>query len=109
MAEKPKRIHIDREAGWLEMDWQDAGQLRIMLSLVRRACPCALCEDLRQEEESGLGLEMISPEQTPSIELKDAVAVGNYAIQIRWADGHDTGIYTYSYLKQLAQDVSSCN
>jgi len=106
VAEKPKRIHVDRQGGWLEMDWKDDGLLRIMLPVVRRACPCALCEDLRQEEANGPDLQMIAPEQTPSVELKGVVTVGNYAIQISWADGHDTGIYTYSFLKQLAQDVS---
>ena len=108
MAEKPKTIHVDRAKGWLEMDWSEEGVLRVMLSNVRKACPCALCVDLRAEQTMDTNLEMITVEKTPSVELSDVAPVGNYAIQIRWADGHDTGIYTYSYLKQLAQDVSSC-
>jgi DUF971 family protein len=27
--------------------------------------------------------------------------VGNYAIKVRWSDGHDTGIYTYEFLLSL--------
>ncbi|MDE2699754.1 MAG: hypothetical protein OXI23_12865 [Gemmatimonadota bacterium] len=42
MAEKPKRIRVDRAGGWLEMDWADDGILRVQLSDVRKACPCAL-------------------------------------------------------------------
>ena len=108
MSEKPKKIHVDRAAGWLEMDWPEVGILRVLLPAVRQACPCALCEGLRVEQSDDSQLQMITPEKTPSAELSDVVPVGNYAIQIRWADGHDTGIYTYSYLKELAQGVSSC-
>ena len=100
MAEKPRRIRIDRAEGWLEMDWADDGVLRVRLSDVRKACPCALCGDMRAKQDEQL--QMITAEQIPSIDLSDVIPVGNYAIQIRWTDGHDTGIYTYSYLKQLA-------
>ena len=100
MSEKPRRIHVERAKGWLEMDWADDGILRVKLSDVRKACPCALCADLRAKQDEQL--QMITAEQTPSADLSDVVPVGNYAIQIRWTDGHDTGIYTYSYLKQLA-------
>ena len=30
----------------------------------------------------------------------DVRLVGNYAISIRFADGHDTGIYTYQMLRE---------
>ena len=100
MAEKPKRIRVDRAEGWLEMDWVGDGILRVSLSDMRKACPCALCGDIRAKQDAQL--QMITVDQTPSVDLSDVIPVGNYAIQIRWADGHDTGIYTYSYLKQLA-------
>ncbi len=104
MTEKPKRIRVHRAGGWLEMDWADHGVLRVMLREVRKACPCALCEGLRAERDAQL--QMITADKTPSVELSEVVPVGNYAIQIRWTDGHDTGIYTYSYLKQLALAAS---
>lgn len=105
MAEKPKRIRVDRAEGWLEMEWADDGVLRVMLREVRKACPCALCEGLRVKQD--MHLQMITADQTPSVELSAIVPVGNYALQFRWADGHDTGLYTYSHLKQLALAASS--
>jgi DUF971 family protein len=30
-----------------------------------------------------------------------AEMVGNYALRIRFSDGHDTGIYTWSYLREI--------
>lgn len=106
MAEKPNRIRVDRAGGWLEMEWAGQGVLRVRLHEVRKACPCALCEGLRAAQDAQL--QMITPAQTPSIELTEIVPVGHYALQFRWADGHDTGLYTYSHLKQLALTASSC-
>ncbi len=34
-------------------------------------------------------------------EIKNIETVGDYAIQITWRDGHNTGIYSWDYLKDL--------
>jgi DUF971 family protein len=104
VADIPKRIQVDRAGGWLELEWSDGGVKRALLSELRQACPCALCEDLRTDATQNEGLHMITAEEIPSAELSEVTPVGNYAIQIRWSDGHDTGIYTYSLLKHLARD-----
>ena len=31
----------------------------------------------------------------------DAELVGNYAIRIRFSDGHDTGIFSWTYLRSI--------
>ena len=41
---------------------------------------------------------MITPEM---FLVKNIETVGEYAIQITWKDGHNTGIYTYDYLQEL--------
>jgi len=40
-------------------------------------------------------------------ELAEISAVGNYAIQFQWKDGHNTGIYTFDYLRALCP-CSAC-
>jgi DUF971 family protein len=35
------------------------------------------------------------------------VGVGHYAVKLRFDDGHDTGIYSWAYLQQLAADKQS--
>ena len=100
----PRRIDIRRKEGLLEVAWRDGAVHRIGLSDLRRACPCALCEDRRERQEKEGGLRVIGgDEMAVSVEVLDVVAVGRYAIQIRWGDGHDTGIYTYGYLRKLTQ------
>ena len=37
-----------------------------------------------------------------NVALDDIKAVGNYALQLYFSDGHDSGIYSFSYLHELA-------
>ena len=39
-------------------------------------------------------------------ELKSLTSVGQYAIQIAWGDAHDTGIYSWEYLRMLEQELA---
>ena len=102
----PLRIHIRREAGDMEIEWKDVGVRRIGLRDLRRRCPCAVCEGLREQQRKQAGLHMITDaEAAATAEVLDAIPVGRYAIQIRWGDGHDTGIYPYDYLRRLSSEL----
>lgn len=37
----------------------------------------------------------------PDISIREATLVGNYALQLHFDDGHNTGIYSWEYLRQL--------
>ena len=37
------------------------------------------------------------------ISIEDMSLVGNYALQFRWSDGHDTGIYSWETLYNLGK------
>ena len=64
-------------------------------------------ERLRVESPSA-EVQGHSPSQKKMIVGKENVAivaiqpVGNYAIKIVFDDGHDTGLYTWDYLRKLA-------
>jgi DUF971 family protein len=71
------------------------------LSMLRRSCPCALC----QGEPDALG-RVVRPIQelgAGAFLLQKFETVGGYAIQFFWGDGHSSGIYSYSYLQKLAE------
>ena len=79
----------------------DGFEAYLPLPMLRRACPCALC----QGEPDALG-RVIRPkvEHGPrSFDLLKFDVVGGYAIQLSWADGHASGIYTFAYLQKLAK------
>ncbi len=84
----------------LQISWDDDSQAILELKYLRDECPCASCkgETILLKTYRPPKPANISPE---SYKLKDIQPVGNYAVQLAWKDGHNTGIYTWNYLKQL--------
>jgi DUF971 family protein len=78
----------------------DSHEAYLPLAMLRRACPCAAC----QGEPDALG-RVVRPmvEHGPrAFELQRFEQVGGYALQLFWADGHSSGIYSFAYLRKLA-------
>ena len=78
----------------------DSFEAYLPLAMLRRACPCAAC----QGEPDALG-RVVKPlvEHGPrAFELSRFEQMGGYALQLFWADGHSSGIYSFSYLRKLA-------
>ena len=85
----------------LAVKWDDGTEQFIRLENLRRACPCAGCKG----EVDILGNLYKTPDKpyTPNaFQLVKISSVGGYAIQPTWADGHNTGIYSYEYLRRVA-------
>ncbi len=93
---------IQQIGGELAIKWPDGRESFIPLEKLRRGCPCAGCGG----ETDILGNVYKNPEQPLSataFQLIRLVSVGGYAIQPVWADGHATGIFSFDYLKQVAE------
>jgi DUF971 family protein len=89
--------------GELAIKWDDGSENFIPLEKLRRRCPCAGCKG----KTDILGNVYKNPEQkfsAAAFQLVRAVRVGGYAIQPVWADGHATGIYSFDYLKRVADE-----
>ena len=100
------KLDVAKETGIMSVVWDDGSCQELQLSDLRRLCPCAVCEGNRAKQTSD-ALHMISPDElNASAAVSDVVPVGRYAIQIRWQDGHDTGIYTYDFLRALGTESS---
>jgi len=87
----------------LAVKWNDGGESFISLEKLRRCCPCADCKG----ETDILGNVYKNPEAgltPPAFQLTRIVSVGGYAIQPVWADGHATGIYSFEYLRRVAEE-----
>jgi len=99
---EPKNIQqIGNE---LAIQWNDGTESFLNLEFLRRACPCAACGG----EPDVLGnIDRPNVSYSPeSFELVGFDLVGGYAVQPRWRDGHATGIYSFTYLRRLAQASS---
>ena len=84
----------------LAVKWDDGGESFIPLEKLRRYCPCAGCKG----EVDVLGnLHRGSDVTLPpaAFDLVRIACVGGYGIQPVWADGHNTGIYPFDYLRRL--------
>ena len=80
----------------LRISWADEKVCDYDAARLRRACPCAQCVNEWTGERT-LKAEAISDE----VEIKDVSIVGRYALNFRWSDGHETGIYSFQYLRDL--------
>ena len=86
----------------LAIKWDDGQESFISLERLRRSCPCAGCKG----ETDILGNVYKNPERplaANAFELTSINRVGGYALQPAWADGHDSGIYSYEYLRRVAE------
>lgn len=84
----------------LALAWGDGSEGYIPLKKLRIHCPCAVC----QGEPDAMG-RVVKPEVSHterSFQLLTVQQVGGYALQLKWADGHSTGIYSYDFLRNLA-------
>ena len=85
----------------LAIAWNDGTESFLNLELLRRACPCAACGG-----EPGVLGQVVRPHVSYTNKSFEPIGfdlVGGYALQPRWADGHSTGIYSFTYLRRLAQ------
>jgi DUF971 family protein len=87
----------------LAVRWDDGSESFIPLKRLRHACPCAGCKG----EMDIMGNIYKNPEKplTPAaFELVRIASVGGYAVQPAWADGHNSGIYSFEYLRRVAAE-----
>jgi DUF971 family protein len=95
-ANQPTRINADRESGLVTIEWSDGHRSEFDAVGLRLLCPCAFC----QGEAGRPGWLDTNPTLTPEqTQLLGMRLVGAYALAPTWADGHDTGYYTYEALR----------
>lgn len=98
---RPQNLTVDRQSGTLEIIWRDGHRSLYPLAGLRAACPCAECRGGHEAMSQPLPRSLLHTRPAGSVELRDAFLVGHYALGIAWADGHDSGIYTWPLLRGL--------
>ena len=79
--------------------WDDGSESVLELRELRKRCPCATCLAER-DKQSKMYIPLFAENQ---VTVKSIIQVGNYAVQITWNDGHNTGIYEYNFLKRFSE------
>lgn len=97
-----RRVSAAGGADAIEIEWSDGIRTRYAPRLLRDACPCATCREKRTAPAPLGGLTVLRPEELVPLAVTGMHPVGQYAYSIGFTDGHDTGIYTLEYLRELA-------
>ncbi len=113
-AVTPKAVRVDRTGGsgmWIE--WKDGHQSHYSFPWLRNACPCANCNEERDADGRRPGeAKKQSPGLLPIYKAppkpEEINAVGRYAISFHWNDGHQTGIYSWEYLRSFCGCAQCC-
>ncbi len=99
------KVHVSTGAG-VDITWSDGHASHYDFVYLRDQCPCALCEEDRKKKPalaSGPTAPATAalPMFKPKAKARGAKAMGHYAIQIDFTDGHSTGIYSFEYLRTI--------
>jgi DUF971 family protein len=109
IAVTPEKVRVLLSEGkGLEIDWVDGHKSAWSFAWLRDACPCATCVEERKLEGRKPGQPKprptaVLPMYTPPAKPASAHAVGRYALQFNWQDGHTSGIYSWEYLRRVCQ------
>jgi DUF971 family protein len=103
----PEHIAVSKSRG-IEIDWKDGHHSSYGVGYLRDWCPCATCTGAhgtqpRAKTSAAAPAPAANPFQMykPKERMVSIEPVGNYALRIVWADGHNTGIYSYDHLRHI--------
>lgn len=104
MRNRPLNIVADRARRVLTITWGDGRDGYYSFAGLRAVCPCVLCQGGHANMGQPADKLLLRRAQDDDLNLDAIIPVGTYAVQFRWNDGHDSGIYTWDYLYEAGQD-----
>jgi DUF971 family protein len=91
---------IDVSSERLHIKWSDNHVSDFPARYLRAACQCAKCVS------EITGAPLLDSSKIPAgLTILTAQPMGNYAVNIKFSDHHDTGIYTYENLREICPCV----
>jgi DUF971 family protein len=104
---EPKAVKVHKTSGTgVEIEWQDGHRSSYSFTFLRDACPCALCTEEREKANRKPGdplgavqgaLPMFKALARPT----EVEPIGKYAIRFYWNDGHQHGVYSWRWLREV--------
>lgn len=102
--EGPRKLDLNKEKG-LSVEWADGSSSFYSIALLRKLSPSAEMRKLREEQASNpltvLPASAARATGGGPLRAESAELVGNYALRIRFSDGHETGLFTWEYLREI--------
>ena len=99
-------LDIQQIGNELAIKWDDGSESYLTLEKLRRHCPCAGCKG-EMDIMGNVYKNAAKPLPPQAFQLLRFGKVGGYAIQPQWADGHSTGIFSFDYLRNVAESEAT--
>jgi DUF971 family protein len=96
----PTAVTVHQASRVLEVGFDDGRSFRIPFELMRVFSPSA------EVQGHGPGQEVLQTGKRDVL-ITDIVPVGHYAVQPRFSDGHESGIFTWDYLYELGSNEAA--
>jgi DUF971 family protein len=96
MIEQPTEIILHQKSRTLEIAFADGAHYHLPFEFLRVLSPSA------EVKGHGPGQEVLQVGKK-NVDVKELEPVGSYAIKIDFDDGHDSGLYTWEYLRLLGE------
>jgi ATP-binding protein involved in chromosome partitioning len=91
---KPPTLAISPDKGELHVGFEGAAPFTLTAEMLRVMSPSAEVQGHSPDQRVTVGRKR-------AVKIKELRPVGNYAVRIVFDDGHDTGLYAWSYLQTL--------
>lgn len=83
----------------LRIIWEDHHESVYSITFLRKVCPCAECLKIRNASKNPL--RVITGPVHATVVLEEMSLAGNYGLNITFSDGHNTGIFSFDYLREI--------
>ena len=99
-APRPTNIVLHRASHALEVAFDDGSVFRLPCEYLRVESPSA------EVQGHGPGQRVLVPGKK-HVNIRDIEPIGNYAVQLQFDDGHDSGIFSWSLLHELGREYET--
>ena len=94
---QPTKLTVRKDKKTLEIAFGEAETYELTAEMLRVLSPSAEVQGHSPEQRKTIGGKK-------NVEIMKMEPVGNYAVRITFDDMHDTGIFSWSYFRELGQN-----
>lgn len=95
--EKIEKLVLHQKSRILELKFQDGFEAKLSCEFLRVHSPSA------EVRGHGVGQEVLQTGKK-NVTISKIEPVGNYAVKLVFSDNHDTGLYSWEYLRDLSDN-----
>ncbi|MCE2967710.1 MAG: DUF971 domain-containing protein [Phycisphaerales bacterium] len=102
MEPPPRKLDLKKDRG-LSVEWADGTTSYYSIAYLRKMSPSADARQLREDMSKNplTVLPASAFKASAALTALSAELVGNYALRVTFSDGHATGIYSWTYLREI--------